>query len=53
MHEMKFNELGNRINAVEQQQAKNTLSSAIKSRKARQELTTQKQQFNTIDYQDH
>jgi hypothetical protein len=46
------NELGNRINAAEQTQAKNTLSSAIKSRKARQELTTQKQEFNTIDYQD-
>jgi len=46
------NELGNRINAAEQTQAKNTLSSAIKSRKARQELTTKQQQFNPIDYQD-
>ena len=46
------NELGNRINAAEQTQAKNTLSSAVKSRKARQELTAKQQQFNPIDYQD-
>jgi hypothetical protein len=41
------NELGNRTNAAEQQLAKNTLSSAMRNRKARQEVATQKQQFNT------
>ena len=46
------NELGNRINAAEQQQARNTLTSAIRSRKARHELATNQQQFNPIDYQD-
>ena len=46
------NELGSRINAAEQTTAKNTLSSSIKSRKARKEMTSQKNAFNTIDYQD-
>ncbi len=57
------NELGNRINAAEQQpafsgirpsvvQARNTLTSAIRGRKARHELATNQQQFNPIDYQD-
>ena len=46
------NELGNRINAAEQQQARITLTPAIRSRKAQHELATNQQQFNPIDYQD-